>query len=461
MKRKLLLLNPPGDKKYFRDYFCTNVSKARYYFHPLDLVYASGWLDPYFELFLIDAIADSLSDKECIKKIKEICPEVIVFLLSAPSFEIDLRFLSKLNKMLPNAKMIGSGDIYREVRERAFKIQPYLDAIFLDFSTPDLISYLIKKDKKPINNLLYKEGKTIIEGPEIHGYGAFRMPVPRWDLFHLDNYSFPFALKTKLATILTDFGCPFKCSFCPMSGVGFKLREIENVIEELKLLKKLGVNELFFKDQTFGANKKRTKRLLERIKEEKLDFSWTCYSRVDVIDEPLLRIMKPAGCHTVIFGIESMNEGILEKYSKNTTEEEIINALNLSKKAGIRTAATFIIGLPGETKESTERTISFAKKLPIDFASFNIATPRFGTRFRKNAVQEGIIDAQNLELDSSESQPKWKNQTMSNEDICKLQRKAYREFYLRPAYLIKRLLHIKTFFELKQSILEAKDLLFK
>lgn len=461
MKKKLLLLNPPGDKKYFRDYFCTNVSKARYYFHPLDLVYISGWLNPYFELYLIDAIADSLTNEECIKKIKQINPEIIIFLISSPSFKMDILFLSRLNKEIPNAKMIGSGDIYRELRKKAFIIQPYLDAIFFDFSTPDLVSYLTRNKRKRMRNIIYRKGKTIIDGPEIHDRGTFKMPIPRWDLFHLDKYSFPFALKPGLATILTDFGCPFKCSFCPMSSIAFKMREIDNVLEELKLLKKLGIKELFIKDQTFGVNKERTRKLLGRIIDEKLDFGWTCYSRVDVVDEPLLRMMKTAGCHTIIFGIESINEDILRKYLKNTTEEDIIKALTLSKKVGIRAAATFIIGLPGETKESTERTIRLAKRLPIDFASFNLATPRFGTELRKISLKEKIIDIKNLNLDSSKGQPTWKKQTISNENICKLQKIAYRGFYLRPGYLLKRLLHIKTFFELKQNILEAKDLLFQ
>ena len=461
-RKKVLLLNPPGDKIYFRDYYCSKVSKASYYYHPLDLLYLSGRFSKQdFDLDILDAIADNLSEDLCLAKIKKISPDIILSLVASPSYQKDISFLKRLKEKIPNFTLIVTGDVYRGLKQKAFQTTPFIDAILLDFSTDDVIRYIKNGNGEKINNIIYKIKDKIIIGNEIHGPGEFDAPVPRWDLFHIDKYSFPFARRRKFATILTDFGCPFSCSFCPINTLGFKLRPLNSVIEELKILKSLGVNELFIRDQTFGVNKKRTIELCEKIIKEQFNFSWTCFSRVDVVNESLLALMKKAGCHTVMFGIESSNEDILKNYKKNISLDQIKQAINLCKKFKIRTVGTFIIGLPGETRKSTLRTIDFAESLDLDYASFNIAAPLFGAQFRKQVVDKGWVDENNIEMESAKGKPIWKNQQLSNEEILQLHKKAIWSFYLRPKYLLKRLFSLKTIEEIKQTIKETKSLFKK
>ncbi|HLD05362.1 MAG TPA: radical SAM protein [Candidatus Nanoarchaeia archaeon] len=474
MKKRLLLLNPPGTKKYFRDYYCTCVSKAKYYYHPLDLVYLSGRLDPHYTLSVIDAVAEELTPEQTLQKINTLHPDIVFFLVSSPSYEEDVPFLTRLRETLPQAKLIGSGDVYREIREKAFALHPFLDATLLDFSTDDLLTYLKQAKGQAIENVLYKttNGK-IIAGAEKHGYGTTDIPVPRWDLFPLKRYIFPFSRRGHYATILTDFGCPFTCTFCPMSTIGFKLRSIDTVVKEVKLLNKLGIHEFFIRDQTFGVNKPRTYQLLEKLK--KLDMSWTCFSRVDTVDEKLLQTMKEAGCHTVMFGVETSNEELLKTYKKNIRTRQMIDAFDLCKKIGLRTVGTFIIGLPGETRESIRNTIQFSTQINLDYASFNIATPRFGTTFRKDLLEKGLVQEKVMKMDSAKSKPVFKNnrtfvrnsggklhlvKEISNEEIFQLQRDAIRAFYMRPRYLLKRMVSIKTPYELKEHLSEGLSLLF-
>ena len=199
--KKLLLLNPPGTKKYFRDYYCTSVSKAKYYYHPLDLVYLSGILDKDFNLSVMDCIAEDLSVKESKKRIFKLQPDYIIFLLSSPSYKEDVAFFNSLKKLLPNTEFIGTGDIYREYKEKSFILNQFLDAILLDFSTEDILKYLKQgKECNIIDNIIYRKGKKIYTGQEKHGYGTFTIPVPRWDLFQLDKYTFPFSKEKKYAT---------------------------------------------------------------------------------------------------------------------------------------------------------------------------------------------------------------------------------------------------------------------
>ena len=328
-KPRFLLLNPPGELTFHRDYFCTLVSKSRYYYHPVDIVYLTGRLDKQFEVSVIDAIADRLSFEECLEKVKEINPQYMFFLIAAPSYSGDVSFIREVKKNLPEVKIIGSGDVYREFRARALHDHDFLDAILLDFSTEDILTYLNDANGQVIDNVIYRHNGAVVEGPEKHGYGKFSLPVPRWDLFHLDEYRFPFARRLPFATILSDFGCPYSCTFCPISTLGFKLREIGEVIEEMKLVKSLGIKEFHFRDQTFGVNKKRTIELCDEMIKNGISVGWSCWSRVDVVNEELLKKMKEAGCHTIIFGIETSNEEILKEYKKNIKVTQMVDALKL------------------------------------------------------------------------------------------------------------------------------------
>ncbi|MEK6964505.1 MAG: radical SAM protein [Nanoarchaeota archaeon] len=460
-KQKILLLNPPGTKNYLRDYYCSSVSKSGYYWHPFDIAYPTGWLNPYFEQKVIDAIVTHKSPADTEKEVLEYKPDILIFVISSPSYDEDTAFLTNLKEKLPKTKFVGCGDVYREVREKAFALHPFLDATYQDFSTPDLLTYLRGAHGKSIENVIYKtkEGK-VIAGAEKHGYGGFDMPVPRWDLFPLHQYRFPFSRRGACATMLTDFGCPFTCTFCPMSTVGFKLRNIDTVMKEIRFLVHQGIHEFHFRDQTFGVNKPRTYQLLDRIIKDKLDLSWTVFTRVDVVDEPLLRKMKEAGCHTLMFGIESANEEMLIAYKKNTRIKQMTTAIDLAKKVGLRVVGTFVLGLPGESRESVENTIQFSTRIGLDYASFNIATPRFGSTFRKDMLHKGLVDEKKLNV-SSMAKPVWKEKgaEITNEEIYELQRKANRAFYLRPGWIIKRLISVKTPYELKEHLREGAQVL--
>ena len=466
-KLRAVLLNPPGTKRYFRDYFCTLVSKAHYYYHPVDLVYLSGIMDHAgYHLLCHDAIASQLTPEQSWAAVEAFKPDIIVYLIASPSYEEDVAYLTELKKRLPHTTFIGSGDVYREIREDGLSLHPFCDAILTDFSTPDLVTWLNRTEDVQVDNVIYRarDGR-VLSGPEKHGHGFYGMPIPRWDLWPLDGYRFPFSERRRWATMLTDFGCPFSCTFCPMSTTGYKLRDLDTVMDELRMLSALGIHEVFFRDQTFGVNRVRTQELLRRIKTEFPDLRWTCWSRVDLVTEEFLKAIKDAGCHTVMFGIESANEEILKKYKKNTKRSQMEQALGLARRIGLKTVGTFVLGLPGEAEDSIRFTIAYARKLPLDYASFNIATPRFGTTFRRIMRDAGTLDTEQMTFDSSRTMPAWlKDEAedgalLPNALIFTLQREAIRKFYLRPGYLLRRLMTLATPYQLWSQIREAWDLL--
>jgi len=240
-----------------------------------------------------------------------------------------------------------------------------------------------------------------------------------------------------------------------MATLGYRYRKIDNVIDELNLLKKLNKKEIFFIDQTFGISRKRLMQLCHWMIDEQLHFGWVCYSRVDVLDETCVAAMRQAGCHTIIFGVESASEKILTKYRKGYTKEQIQKAFRLCKKYKMRTVATFIMGLPEETEETAFETISFLKKLDCDFISLNIAVPRNNTLFRQEAIDAGIIREDMKIMDQSGSFIAMPTQTLSQDRVLALKRKAIMKFYLRPGYLIKRLAAVSSFQEFKEHCSEG------
>ncbi|MFW5805664.1 MAG: B12-binding domain-containing radical SAM protein [Bacteroidales bacterium] len=460
--KNIILLNPPGKKQYFRDYYCAKVSKARYYYHPVDLLYLSGRLAKTANVHFVDAIAEKMDSKKCLNQIIKIKPDTIISLSSAPSYAEDMGFINKIKNKLPDCLIIATGDIFREYRSRGLRENPQLDAILLDFSTHDILKYIENTDNKIIPNIIYRHAEQIIEGKEEHYSGTWHVPIPIWNKINLKAYHFPFAKRKPFASILTDFGCPYNCNFCPVSSLGFKMRPVNDVITELGILNNLGVKELYIRDQTFGVNNSRSIELLKAIKDSGMKFSWTCLSRTDVLSDELLHKMKNTGCHTVMLGIESANDALMKKHKKNIKLSDTFRNIKRIKKNGIRIGGFFMIGFPGENRSSVLETSKLARKLPLDYASFNIVSPRFGTEFRKESVINGIIDQESsLGAESSASNPVWKNQKLNNTQLSKLRHKAVRKFYLRPSYIIKRLASVKTKHEFFNLMAEGISLLKK
>lgn len=448
---KVLLLNPPGKKKYIRDYFCSKISKTGFYPNPVDLLMLSGILSKDFDVKLLDAIVNKKNINKTLIEIKKIKPDYIISLVGSVSFKEDINFLKKISNYAP---LIVIGDIFLEDYVNKMKKYNFIEAILFDFTTNDVVNY-IKRNYKKIKNMVYRKNNKIIVAPKIPIKGQFKIPMPRYDIFLKYNYTYPFIKGYPMATVLTDYGCPYKCSFCVMPSLGFKYRPIDDIIKDLKYLRKLGVRDIYFSDQTFGVIKKRNIELCKKIIRNKLNLRWFCFSRVNTVDYKVLKLMKEAGCHTIMFGVESANEELLRKYNKSYTLDQVKTTFKNAKKLDIRVMGTFIIGLPEEDINSCLSTFKFAKELDCDFASFNFAVPRMNTKLRKEAINKHLFDKNIDVMDQSGSFISMPTTKLSKLDLKKLRKKAIIGFYLRPKYILKRLKNLDSYFEFKNHIKEA------
>lgn len=197
---------------------------------------------------------------------------------------------------------------------------------------------------------------------------------------------------SKTASIIITLGCPFSCDFCsrPVFGNVFRRRNLDAVFEEIEQIRGLGYDSLWIADDNFTLSIPFLKEFCHGMVGKKI--KWSCLSRVTGINEEIARMMKEAGCQRVYLGLETGSQETLERMNKKATVEEGIHAVQQFRKAGIETAAFFIVGYPGETISSIEATFDLALTLPLTEISFNVPYPLPGSRLfdRVSGIDEDL-----------------------------------------------------------------------
>jgi radical SAM superfamily enzyme YgiQ (UPF0313 family) len=469
---RVLLLVPPGDGVVIRDYYCSKHSQARYLHPPLDLAVQGGWFRAQgLHPLLIDATVERLSARAALQRVEAARPQAVFALAGAVSWPGDREFLASVAQRT-GAPVYASGDLFMEQPAAMLAEHEFLAGILTDFTSDELARHLARCFAQRLSDgathgvagAVPERDALLLAGdaprPFRRTRGARPIPVPAHDLFVGQDYRYPFARAYPMAGVYVSYGCPYTCSFCITGELGTSMRPPENVIEELRALAALGVKEVFFQDQCFGcAPRAAWERLLDAMIEEDLGLGWWTFTRVDVLDRALARRMKAAGCHTVILGVESASEEILRNHRKGYGTERIRETFTLCEEEDLRTAATFILGLPEETADSLRGTIDFACSLPADYASFNVAVPRAGTRLREDAVAAGLIDEGLVVMDQSGFEPTLGTRGLSTRELAAWRRRAVARFYLRPGYVWRRLRHLRSRTEFLTQAREAASLL--
>jgi anaerobic magnesium-protoporphyrin IX monomethyl ester cyclase len=281
------------------------------------------------------------------------------------------------------------------------------------------------------------------------------LPLPMHHLLPLDSYRMPL-IKGPYSFVVPSRGCPAGCKFC-IKHVSYnysvRLRSAENIMAELCGLKKLGINNVMMYADLFTVNRDQVVSICKAMIEEKIDMHWICNSRVDYVDEEMLSLMGQAGCHMISWGIESGSEEILKRIRKGADPSKAKQALNWAKKAGIKNFGYFIIGLPGETEETIQQTITFSKKLPLNVAIFHIAAPYPGTPFFYEVVENGWFrPGTNWEQVDMDQSTVLDYPNLSAEELEYWQKRATREWALRPGPIWTILKGLNTWAGFKSAI---------
>lgn len=292
------------------------------------------------------------------------------------------------------------------------------------------------------------------------------IPFPDRDSIHNNAYTDIAFFGAPTAYILTARGCPFRCTFCSthlMYNYRVYFRSPENVVDEIEeVVNRYGITNFFFIDDTFTMVPRRVRHICDLIIKRRLNIKWVCHGRLDIINEPMLIIMKRAGCIEIRSGVESGNNQILKDIKKQLTTEQVETGVSLIEKHGIRNTLFFMIGNPGETKKTIKETIHFAKKLNATFVSFNIATPLPGSDlFEKYRESFQFQDIKTFDTLSS----KFSMCGIPPRTLRRFLVFAYSTYYLRLGFFVKLLWEFKrqpreALNSLRFLLLQAKAIVF-
>lgn len=315
-----------------------------------------------------------------------------------------------------------------------------------------------------VQGLVYREkGAVVDNGPRPLIADLDSIPFPARELLgDVGRYIPPPATyrRKPVAVMITSRGCNRRCLYCfqmdRQRETGIRYRSVGNVMDEIELCLRQGYREIKFLDDTLAADYRRAMRIAEEIKDRRYDFTWFASACVNQVDRPLLEAFREAGCWAILFGAESGVQKNLNAIRKGITLEQTRKAVRAARDAGLYVVTPFIFGIPGETFEEGLETIRFACELGPDVANFHAITPFPGTDLYDHVERYGSIsgDLSDYTYQGIAFVP----HTMSREQIALLRQTAFRKFYSRPSYLLRRLLSIRGAADLRVAAKGVKSL---
>ncbi len=338
-----------------------------------------------------------------------------------------------------------------------------------EFVIRDLINALEKGNAswKKVKGIGFKEKEEVFlneDYPFIENLDE--LPFPDRTMLPRDiDYFNPVVKRMPYTTAFTVRGCPGKCTFCSSPsfyGRKIRFRSAESVLQELEIIQSQGYQEVFYRDEMFPVSKKRVIDICQGMIERGWDLTWICSARIGTVDKEMMKLMKEAGCHMIRFGVESGVQKILDNIKKGITVEETRQTFRWAHEVEIDTHAHLMIGMPGETRETMNHTLRFIKEIDPTIITAGICTPYPGTglfeEVRKKYPQIGDgsqCDLQDLHTKSFYNEA---FTALSNEELSRNIRRFYRNFYLRPSYLLKWIKRIRSLDELKRVTIAGTNI---
>lgn len=438
---KVLFVNPPQTASKYK--FMGVIAP------PLGIAYMAGVLqENNIDVEILDASAEDMDFKDVEKELLKRKPDLVALTALTPTIGRALETAQVVKETLPDSIVVMGGyhptfnfietledeNVDIVIRGEGEYIMLNLVQALENQSSLHDVKGIVFEDKNSKEIVVNPEAPLIQDLDELPFPALNLLPMKKYRLLDMD---------THMTTMITTRGCPMQCSFCSSAAMhGKKIRErsVENIVDEIEYLKtNYDIDTIAFMDDTFTLKKRKVMAICDEILKRNIEIMWGCTSRVDTLDEKLLKKMKEAGCITIFIGVESADQQQLDNMCKNTTIAKIENAFKIAHKLKIRTIASVALGMPGDTKEIMNKTVKFVHKLKPNYAIYSLATPYPGTRFYKEAFEKNLIKIKD-----------WSKYTLitpiletidcSLNDMRKIQAKAFMKFYLRPHYIIRQFL---------------------
>ncbi|MBN1161504.1 MAG: cobalamin-dependent protein [Dehalococcoidales bacterium] len=477
---KILLLTPPTD-------LARSYGGLKEFSNPepsLGLAYIAALLrENGYDVAILDGYVNQFSVDETAVKIAGIKPDILgISVLTTSAFVVE-KIVEKVQKLLPDT-LIVMGNLHASLFAEELLTKKQADVIVHqegEYTMLELADAVKKKTGlETIKGISYLKNGTI-QNNELRPFieNLDTLPFPAWDLFEMEKYQTDPRTSVKgrkqvlsEMQILASRGCPYACTFCSSrttksQGNKYRMRKPERVVDEIEHFHNKYRSTVFsFSDLAFPLVKSHAIQVCEEIIKRGLNkkISWFSEPRVKPLDRETLRIMKQSGCARVCFGIESGNQETIDALKKGFTLDDVRQAVAMAKFEGLDVDGMFMLGLPGETKEMSWKTINFAKELGVRFAILNLFVPYPGCELYDVLKSQNKIKATGWDAFTSYpsyggGEPVYVPDGRTRQELIETQNKGMRSFYLQPRFILRQLRDFR-FSDLRKYYAGLKTMLF-
>lgn len=400
---------------------------------------------------IVDGSVEDIDHERLAALIADWKPGLVVINTSTPSIDTDLEIATLAKKAWPEAKTLAIGLHVSALPQAVFDMAPDLDMLVRgepEYTIRDAaqmiatggtlsdVAGLSWRDEG--GDILHNERRPFIEDMD-------SLPFPAWDLIDTGLYRLPFT-NERFLLVASARGCPYGCTFCANKvyyGARLRKRSPARIVDEMEWVgRELGVTNFLIWSESFTNDQEYAIETAREIIRRGLKIDWVCNSRVDTVSRELLRTIKEAGCWMIGFGIESGDQRVLDRVRKGTTLEQAREAVRMAHDEGLEVTGHSIVGFPGETQATIQKTIEFTKSLKLEYVQYYCAVAFPGSQLYDQCVESGWLDEadwryfeQNFSVINTPE--------LSAEQVMKMRDKAFRSFYLQPHVVINSLKKIR------------------
>lgn len=402
------------------------------YWYPVWICYPAGMLA---DSKVVDAPPHKISIEQTVAMANDF--ELLVLFTSSPGFDVDIRIAEMMKDSNRKLKVAFVGPPVTIEPDKALE-HSVIDFVVRREFDYQIADYAKGKPLEELPGVSFRKNGKVVHNPE--GGVIENLDELPWvtKVYQRDldvtRYNVPFLLNPYIS-FYTTRGCPAMCTFClwpqTHSGHRWRVRSSDDVAKEVRFALEAfpQIKEIFFDDDTFNYQKARTLDLCSKLKP--LKFTWSCTSRVTT-DYETLKAMKDSGCRLLIVGYESGDQQILKNIKKGATIEMAERFTANAKKLGLTIHGDFIIGLPGETKQTIRKTIDFAKRIDAETIQVSLGHAFPGTEFYEYAQKNALVSIQGMADETGHQLPNVSYEGLSKAELMDAVEQFYSEYYFRP-----------------------------
>lgn len=481
---RILLLNPPaehtiseapnddgkGGKTHIQpgDFGC---------FPPLGLLYIITYLEKHtsgHELFFLDCVGEKRSHEDLSHVIQDLRPDIVGITSFTISLVDVIKAAKTTRKIVPHAHICMGGHHPIAFPFEAAQLKEF-DSIVVgegEIAFTDLVNaienggnitqipgvYTSESIKRYIGQPVYdKRFLSNVMVPPAYVDDLDTLPIPNRSYIEHIRYNNTVGISDRLATMISSRGCPYHCTYCDVPYKQYRKRSTANVVDEVEYCLSCGYNEFHFYDDLFNITPQRVIGFCDEVERRGLRLHWDFRGRVNTVTKESLVRARRTGCRLISFGVETGSDEGLKRIRKGTTTAKYREVFQWCRELDIRTIADFIIGFPFEkSPDDIRRNIDYLISLDPDYALIGVLMLLPNTEIFREAVQKGEADPQrwidfSLHPTTDFTIDYW-TEYMSSYELGKLQKESYRRFYMRPRYILRSALSVRSFYEFKTKV---------